>query len=150
VRDLLGITRALYRTTLVDEPRDVGRLQALEEIGTTLRAVLRAAHAHPGDQSPFGGVGWSRACHPGARSARWGIDAAGTPHRRDGSTRIAARFDGVNRYVLPAPLLHWFLSMKRQLLGSRTSGKRARDGGLVRHWNGLIGGTCEQLPSGET
>jgi hypothetical protein len=48
VRDLLGVARALYRTALADEPRDVGRLEALEEIGTTLRAVLRAAHAHPG------------------------------------------------------------------------------------------------------
>jgi hypothetical protein len=48
VRDLLGITRALYRATLADDPRDVARLQALEDIGRTLRAVLRAARSHPG------------------------------------------------------------------------------------------------------
>jgi hypothetical protein len=48
LRDLLGITRALYRTTLLEASPDALRLQALEDIGTTLRAVLRAAGAHPG------------------------------------------------------------------------------------------------------
>jgi hypothetical protein len=48
LRDLLGITRALYRTTQLDDPRDARRLHALEDIGRTLRAVLRAAHARPG------------------------------------------------------------------------------------------------------
>jgi len=48
LRDLLGITRALYRTTLVEDPRDASRLRALADIGRTLRAVLRAAHAQPG------------------------------------------------------------------------------------------------------
>ena len=48
VRDLLGITRALYRTIAVNDPRDISRLRALEEIGRTFRAVLRAARAHPG------------------------------------------------------------------------------------------------------
>jgi len=48
LRDLLGITRALYRAALEEEPRDAARLQALEEIGRTLKAVLRASRAHPG------------------------------------------------------------------------------------------------------
>jgi hypothetical protein len=48
LRDLLGITRALYRAATDDEPRDATRLQALEEIGRTLKAVLRASRAHPG------------------------------------------------------------------------------------------------------
>lgn len=48
LRDLLGITRALYRTTVLESPRDVARLHALEEIGRTLRAVIRARHEHPG------------------------------------------------------------------------------------------------------
>lgn len=48
LRDMLGITRALYRAALAEDPRDVSRLQALEDIGRTLRAVLRAARAHPG------------------------------------------------------------------------------------------------------
>jgi hypothetical protein len=46
VRDLLGITRAMYRATVADDPRDVCRLQALEDIGRTLRAVLSARRAH--------------------------------------------------------------------------------------------------------
>ena len=48
LRDLLGVTRALYRAALEDSPRDPARLQALEDIGRTLKAVLRAARAHPG------------------------------------------------------------------------------------------------------
>jgi hypothetical protein len=48
VRDLLGITRAMYRATVADDPRDVCRLQALEDIGRTLRAVLSARRAPPG------------------------------------------------------------------------------------------------------
>lgn len=48
LRDLLGIARGLYRATLADDPRDVARLQALEDIGRTLRAALGAAGAHPG------------------------------------------------------------------------------------------------------
>jgi len=48
VRDLLGITRALYRATLAEDPRDVARLQALEDIGKSLRSALRATAAHPG------------------------------------------------------------------------------------------------------
>lgn len=47
VRDLLGITRALYRATLAADPHD-GRLAALANIGKSLRAVLGAARAHPG------------------------------------------------------------------------------------------------------
>jgi hypothetical protein len=48
LRDLLGITRALYRATVANDPRDVVRLQELEDIGKTLQAVLRAGRAHPG------------------------------------------------------------------------------------------------------
>jgi hypothetical protein len=48
VRDLLGITRALYRAALMDEPRDAGRLEALDRIGKMFQAVLRAAHEHRG------------------------------------------------------------------------------------------------------
>ncbi len=48
VRDLLGITRALYRAALMDEPRDAERLQALDRIGRMFQAVLGAAHAHRG------------------------------------------------------------------------------------------------------
>jgi hypothetical protein len=46
VRDLLGITRALYRAT---DPRDVVRLQALTEIGRDFRNALRESRGkHPG------------------------------------------------------------------------------------------------------
>jgi hypothetical protein len=48
VRDLLAITRALYRATRGDDPQDTARLRALEEIGTMLRSVLGAATTHPG------------------------------------------------------------------------------------------------------
>ena len=48
VRDLLGITRALYRAALADDPRDTTRLRALEDVGATLRTVLAAAGTHPG------------------------------------------------------------------------------------------------------
>lgn len=48
LRDLLGVTRALYRATSDAEPRDEARLQALGEIGRALRAALRGASAHPG------------------------------------------------------------------------------------------------------
>ena len=53
VRDLLGITRALYRTALNGDPRDVAKLQALADIGGTLRAALRAAPAPPGTIDHF-------------------------------------------------------------------------------------------------
>lgn len=48
LRDLLGITRAMYRAALEAEPRDATRLRTLEEIGRTLRAVLRERPAPPG------------------------------------------------------------------------------------------------------
>ena len=48
LRDLLGITRALYRAATDEEPRDASRLAALEELGRTLQAVLRASRTHPG------------------------------------------------------------------------------------------------------
>jgi hypothetical protein len=48
VRDLLGITRAMYRAKLAEQPRDVVRLQALEDVGRELRAALRGSHGHPG------------------------------------------------------------------------------------------------------
>jgi len=48
LRDLLGITRALYRATLEEDPRDVIRLQALEDIGKGLRAALQARRAPRG------------------------------------------------------------------------------------------------------
>jgi hypothetical protein len=49
VRDLLGITRALYRATLAEDPRDVVRLQALAEIGKDLRNALADSRGtHPG------------------------------------------------------------------------------------------------------
>lgn len=58
VRDLLGITRALYRATLAADPRDP-RLPALADIGKSLRAVLGAAGAHPGTNDHL--EAWSRA-----------------------------------------------------------------------------------------
>jgi hypothetical protein len=48
LRDLLGITRAMYRLALAEEPHDVARLQALAEIGRGLRSALKGAHSHPG------------------------------------------------------------------------------------------------------
>lgn len=48
VRDLLGITRALYRATLLNDPRDVVRLQALVDIGRDYRMALTKGRAHPG------------------------------------------------------------------------------------------------------
>lgn len=48
VRDLLGIARALYRLTLEQDPRDVVRLQALEDVGKQLRSALKLARSHPG------------------------------------------------------------------------------------------------------
>lgn len=48
VRDLLGITRALYRAALAESPCNDDRLETIEGIGRTLRAILRAARAHPG------------------------------------------------------------------------------------------------------
>lgn len=47
MRDLLGITRALYRTAVAADPQDA-RLSVLTDIGRSLRAVLNAARAHPG------------------------------------------------------------------------------------------------------
>jgi hypothetical protein len=47
LRDLLGISRALYRATLLENPRDVGRLQALEAIGKTLRVVFEGLRRTP-------------------------------------------------------------------------------------------------------
>jgi hypothetical protein len=47
VRDLLVITRALYRALLAANPNDA-RLLALTDIGNILKSVLAAARAHPG------------------------------------------------------------------------------------------------------
>jgi hypothetical protein len=49
VRDLLGITRALYRATLASDPRDVVRLQALADIGKDFRNALADSRgSYPG------------------------------------------------------------------------------------------------------
>jgi hypothetical protein len=49
VRDLLGITRALYRATLASDPGDVVRLQALADIGKDFRNALADSRGtHPG------------------------------------------------------------------------------------------------------
>lgn len=48
LRDLLGITRALYRAGRDDAPGDLERLRKLERVGKTLRAVLQASGAAPG------------------------------------------------------------------------------------------------------
>jgi hypothetical protein len=48
VRDLLGITRALYRATLANDPRDVVKLQALVDIGRDYRVALKKGTGHPG------------------------------------------------------------------------------------------------------
>lgn len=47
VRDLLGIARSLYRVAREAEPRDEVRLQALEQIGVTLRSALQDARSDP-------------------------------------------------------------------------------------------------------
>lgn len=47
MRDLLVITRALYRAMFAANPNDA-RLLALADIGNILKSVLAAAHAHPG------------------------------------------------------------------------------------------------------
>lgn len=41
VRDLLGITRALYRATLAEDPTNAQLLQALTSIGKTYRRSLQ-------------------------------------------------------------------------------------------------------------
>jgi hypothetical protein len=48
LRDLLGVTRALYRLAAEAEPRDAARLQALEEIGRGLRSALNESRSAPG------------------------------------------------------------------------------------------------------
>jgi hypothetical protein len=48
LRDLLGITRALYRASRAEEPPDATRLEALDSIGRALGAALREARGHPG------------------------------------------------------------------------------------------------------
>lgn len=48
VRDLLGIARLLYRLRLEQDPRDVVRLQALEDVGKDLRSALELGRSHPG------------------------------------------------------------------------------------------------------
>lgn len=62
VRDLLGITRAMYRLALSEEARDVVRIHALEEIGRTLRGVLGASGAAPGT------IAYHNACAAAARA----------------------------------------------------------------------------------
>ena len=41
VRDLLAVTRMLYRQTVEQDPRDVVRLQALTDIGKAYHKALR-------------------------------------------------------------------------------------------------------------
>lgn len=49
LRDLLSLTRMLYRAANEADPRDDGRIQALEGIGKTLREALRLSKgAAPG------------------------------------------------------------------------------------------------------
>lgn len=47
LRDLYGITRALYRASRAASPPDATRLAALDSIGKSLRAALREAGGHP-------------------------------------------------------------------------------------------------------
>ena len=48
LRDLCGITRALYRAARAEVPPDASRLAALESIGSALRGALQQASGHPG------------------------------------------------------------------------------------------------------
>ncbi len=48
IKDLLGITRALYRFTVETDPKDVVKLQELTDIGRAFRAALLQAKAPPG------------------------------------------------------------------------------------------------------
>lgn len=85
LRDLLGITRALYRATLDSEPRDEGRLQALGEIGRTLKAVLKQSHAPPGTIDH--GTAWAAA----ERAARALTDLVDDEQRLGPVVAVTAR-----------------------------------------------------------
>jgi hypothetical protein len=59
LRDLLGVTRAMYRAAADEQPPDEARLQALEAIGASLRTALRLATAPPGTLDH--GTAWAAA-----------------------------------------------------------------------------------------
>lgn len=59
LRDLLAVTRMLYRATAELEPQNTVRLQALEQMGRTLQRVLKAACQYSG--SPDHQTAWSAA-----------------------------------------------------------------------------------------
>ena len=64
VRDLLGITRAMYRVALSQAPRDAVLIRTLEEIGRALRGVLEASSASPGT------IAHQNACAAAARAIK--------------------------------------------------------------------------------
>ena len=73
VRDLLAITRLLYRHTIEQDPHDVVRLQQLEDIGTAYRKALKlcANPEHRGTNPYFDGWGDRREGYEGVvRDAR--------------------------------------------------------------------------------
>ncbi len=59
LRDLLCITRLLYRAAAAHQARDLGRLLALEAIGKALRTALRLSDAPPGTVDH--GTAWAAA-----------------------------------------------------------------------------------------
>lgn len=88
VRDLLGITRAMYRAALDTEPRDEASLQALERIGKTLRLVLAAADAPRGTIDH--GDAWLRA-ERATRDLRGLVAGTAIEPLVDGTARRMAR-----------------------------------------------------------
>jgi len=59
IRDLLGITRALYRAELAAAPRDSRKLEALMQIGQELRLALDMGKNAPGSMGAVAAWSWA-------------------------------------------------------------------------------------------
>ena len=59
IRDLLGITRALYRAELAASPRDSRKLEALVQIGQELRLALDMGRNTPGSMGSVAAWSWA-------------------------------------------------------------------------------------------
>jgi hypothetical protein len=59
IRDLLGITRALYRAELEAAPRDRRTLEALEQIGQELKLALDMGKHQPGSMAAVAAWNWA-------------------------------------------------------------------------------------------
>jgi hypothetical protein len=106
VRDLLGVTRALYRVENNRKPVDRRRLEVLRQIGHLLRDSLESAVKYPPDSmGRRTALSLAERATTKARGVRRGVRADGPCGRGDRGADPAMRMEVPSVTALPPSLL---------------------------------------------